>query len=93
VYQVKRRVEPISSLYVDVGAAAAAAVAKAEDEEAKEIDERIATEAAAKAAKTAAAIAKTAVVAPKPEAEAAQGAIIGKRVLKLKKAPSVAPPG
>jgi hypothetical protein len=90
LYQVKRRVEPISSLYVDVGVAAAAAVAKAEGDEAAEIDARIAAEARAKAAKTAAAIAATAAAPPKPSAQAAQGAIIGKRVIKIKKTP--APP-
>jgi len=91
VYQVKRRVEPITSLYVDIGVAAAAAVVKAEEEEAEEIDAKLAADAKAKAAKTAAAIAATAAPAAKPAAEAAQGAIIGKRVIKMKKGSAVAP--
>ena len=77
VFQVKRRVEPITSLYVDVGLAAAEAVVKAEGEEAKEAEEAEAAEASAKA------VAKPTV--PKTAAEAAQGAIIGKRVITLKK--------
>ena len=94
VYQVKRRVEPISSLYVDIGAAAAAAVAKAEYEEAEEIDARIAAEVQEKTAKAAAAVAATAAPVAKPSAE---GSIIGKRMIKMKKtapsaAPSAAPP-
>lgn len=96
LYQVKRRVEPITSLYVDVGAAAAAAVAKAEDEEAKGIDAKMAAEAQAKAAKTAKTIAATAAPVAKPVAEAAEGAIIGKRMIKMKKSaagPAQGPPG
>lgn len=73
VYQVKRRVEPITSLYVDVGLAAAQAVVQAEDEEAQ------ATQASATQAQTAKA------TLPKTAAQAAQGAIIGKRVITLKK--------
>lgn len=80
LYQVKRRVEPITSLYVDIGAAAAAAVVKAEQEEAKEIEDRMTQEAAAKAAKTAAAIAKTAAPVQRSAAEAAEGAIIAKKM-------------
>jgi hypothetical protein len=74
VFQVKRRVEPITSLYVDVGLAAAQAVVEAEDEEDK--------------AAQASAIAQTAqakATVPKTAAQAAQGAIIGKRVITLKK--------
>ena len=72
VFQVKRRVEPITSLYVDVGLAAAQAVVEAEDEEDN--------------AAQASAIVQTAKPSvPKTAAQAAQGAIIGKRVITLKK--------
>jgi hypothetical protein len=90
VYQVKRRVEPISSLYVDVGVAAAEAITRDEEKEAEEIEAKMAAKAAQKAAKTAADIAKTATAAPKTAQQAAQGSIIGKRVIKLGK--SAAPP-
>ena len=48
LFQVKRRVEPISSLYVDVGVAAAEAVTRDEQKEAEEIKAKMAAEAAEK---------------------------------------------
>jgi hypothetical protein len=65
VYQIKRRVEPIRSLYVDFEAAALAA------EEVPVIPE--------------AAVSQVAPLIPKTTAEIAQGAIIGRRILKSKK--------
>jgi len=86
VFQVKSRVEPISSLYVDLGAAAAAAAAAAEAKEQGD--------AAAKAAKSV-----KAPVLPATDAAAAAaaktGAIIGqKRTIRVKGGPSgaLAPP-
>ena len=62
VYQIKRRVEPIRSLYVDFEAAAVAA--------------EVAEEAP---------VVQEAPAVPKTAAEIAQGAIIGRRILKSKK--------
>ena len=77
VYQLKRRVEPISSLYVDVAAAPATAAP------------------AAAAAPPVAASAPVAAAAQSqaPKQSAATAAIVGKRVLKLKKASAAAPTG
>jgi hypothetical protein len=85
VYQVKRRVEPITSLYVDVGVAAADAVTRAETEEAERIAATIAADAAKKVAKTAAAIKATEAPVERTAEQAAQGAIIGKKLFTLKK--------
>jgi hypothetical protein len=83
VYQVKRRVEPISSLYVDLGVAASEAAAEAEEKEAAAIQ-------AAKEAEVAKAVSATATAKVPSATAAAQGAIIGqRRVIKLKK---TAPP-
>jgi hypothetical protein len=81
VFQVKRRVEPLLSLYVDLEAASGAATVTATG---------AATGAATVAPGPLAAVASLMVsaepAAPKTVAEAAQGAIIGqKRVLKSKK--------
>ena len=87
VFQVKRRVEPITSLYVDLGAAAAKAAIEAEEQDAATMAMSAATAAAASVTKTATAITTTALEA----AKATTGAIIGQRkVIKLKK---TAPPG
>jgi hypothetical protein len=81
VYQVKRRVEPITSLYVDIGATAAAATIQAEG---------VAATAATQVAKMTADAAKTAAEAAKKTADATKGAIIGRKMtFKLKKAPGV----
>jgi hypothetical protein len=85
VYQVKRRVEPITSLYVDVAVAAADAVTRAETEEAERIAATIAADAAKKVAKTAAAIKATEAPVGRTAEQAAQGAIIGKKLFTLKK--------
>ena len=87
VFQIKRRVEPITSLYIDLGAAAAKATLQAE-QEAATIASSIA--AAAKAADaTAKAIAATVTAgtdALAATAAATRGAIIGqKRTITLKK--------
>lgn len=90
VYQIKRRVEPITSLYVDLGAAAAQAVLQAEEKEAATIAESVAATAAEAAAKTAKAIATTVTAGTDALATAAaatRGAIIGqRRSIKLKQA-------
>ena len=78
VYQLAHRIEPIASLYVDLGAAAGAALMKAEEDDAE-------LQAAALAQAAAAAAAKAAAQVKSPE-EAAKGAIIGTRkLIKLKK--------
>jgi hypothetical protein len=69
VLQVKRRVEPISSLYVDLGAEADKSEVVAEEEKRPE---------------TVASVLGLATPA-KSAAEVAQGVIIGKRVLTKKK--------
>jgi len=80
VYQMKRRVEPISSLYVDLGAAAQAA------------EESIVAPALpvikAKTAVLPKAVPGAVPVIPAPAPSAAQGAIIGqkKTIIRLKKA-------
>ena len=98
VFQVKRRVEPITSLYVDLGAAAEKAALQAEEKDAATMASAAisaatgaATGAAISAAtKTAKAITTTATAALEA-AKATTGAIIGQRkVIKLKK---TAPPG
>ena len=73
VYQIKRRVEPITSLYIDLAAAAAAA--------------EPAVQAPPLAAPAAGVAAAPSPAKPKTAAEAAQGAIIGQRktILRLKK--------
>ena len=79
VFQVAHRIEPITSLYTDLGAVAGAALREAEEADAQAAATVVAEKAAKKAATIAAAIPKTA-------AESAQGAIIGARkVIKLKK--------
>ena len=84
VFQVKRRVEPISSLYVDLGAAAAAAETAAANAEAAEAQKIMDAEAAA-AEKTAKSIAASTAPVSAP-LTAAQGAIIGqRRTIKFKK--------
>ena len=89
VFQVKRRVEPITSLYVDVGAAAAQAVIDTEERDAATIATSIADAAAKAADATAKAIAATVTAgtdALAATAAATRGAIIGQRkVIKLKK--------
>ena len=86
VFQVKRRVEPLLSLYVDLEAASGAATVTG-----------AATGAVTVAPGPLAAVASLMVsaepAAPKTVAEAAQGAIIGqKRVLKSKKTAAMAAP-
>jgi hypothetical protein len=99
VYQLTRRVEPITSLYVDVGGAAAAAQAAAEAEAEGILQGAAAGEAAKAAAAEKAAVAATALAAPPTGEEAAKtGAIIGaakvKRTMKIKKtAAGVGAPG
>jgi len=85
VYQVKRRVEPISSLYIDLGAAAEKAALEAEEQEATSI--ATATREAATSVATSLAKAIAATALPKPDAaKAATGAIIAQRkTIKLKK--------
>lgn len=97
VFQVKRRVEPITSLYVDLGAAAAKAALQAEEQDAATMAISAATSAATKTAKAiatsvaTAARAATAGTDALARAKATTGAIIGQRkVIKLKK---TAPPG
>lgn len=89
VYQVKRRVEPITSLYVDLGAAALAATGKAEQVAATLAQKTAATLAAAKAQAAAAqggpTVQKTIAEqqlqeAAEKTAKAAQGAIIGRKM-------------
>lgn len=83
VFQVKSRVEPISSLYVDLGAAAAAAGAAAE---AKAEEDALAAAAATAAAKAAKAVKAEGAAAT---AAAKTGAIISqKRTIKVKGGPS-----
>jgi hypothetical protein len=84
VYQMKRRVEPIASLHIDLAAAADAAAVAAAEAEAQQAEAVMAREAAA-------AIAATAAPIPRTAKAAAQGAIIGRRVIKVKN-PS-GPPG
>jgi hypothetical protein len=71
VYQVKRRVEPITSLYVDIGKAAAAATVKAE-------------ETAAATATVAAATVQAAKAVAKTVSDVAKGVIIGTKIAKVK---------
>jgi len=94
VYQVKRRVEPITSLYVDLGAAGQAATAQAEQAAATLAQKTAQKIAAQKAEATATAAPQTAQKtiaeqqlqeAAQKTAKAAQGAIIGRKIFKLKK--------
>lgn len=89
VFQVKRRVEPITSLYVDLGAAAARATLQAEEEDAATMASAAVAATGAAIAKTAKAIATSATAGTDALAAAAKattGAIIGQRkVIKLKK--------
>jgi hypothetical protein len=89
VYQIKRRVEPITSLYVDLSAAAAQATLAAEEKEAATATEVAAAAAAETASATAKAIAATVTAGTDALASAAaatRGAIIGqRRTIKLKK--------
>ena len=92
VFQVKTRVEPITSLYVDLGAAAAAAAAAAEakeQEDAAAAAAAAAATAAAKAAKTVKATALPSTEGAAAAAAAKTGAIISqKRTIKVKGGPS-----
>lgn len=89
VFQIKRRVEPITSLYVDLGAAAAKATLQAEEKEAATIAASVAAAAAKAADATAKAIAATVTAGTDALAAttaATRGAIIGqKRTITLKK--------
>jgi len=90
VYQLAHRIEPIASLYVDLGAAAGAALMKAEEEDGRAAADAKAQAAQAKAqaaqAKAQATAARAAAAQVKSPEEAAKGAIIGTRkVIKLKK--------
>jgi len=93
LYQLKRRVEPISSLYVDViGASdsvAPAGAAKAPGAGVAQAQPQAQPQAPAPAASVAASLAADQPQAPKQTA--ATAAIVGKRVLKLKKATPAAP--
>jgi hypothetical protein len=77
LYQIMHRVEPITSLYVDLTGAATSGAAGAEYSESEELSTAVARPLAPLVAK------------PKTAEEAKVGAIIGqtKKVLKLKKAP------
>ena len=90
VFQVKRRVEPITSLYVDLGAAAAQAAVVSELQDAATAQAAMDAAAAAQAAKTAKEIQATAPLGTEASAAAAratQGAIIGqRRSIKVKRA-------
>jgi len=91
VFQIKRRVEPITSLYLDLEVPQAA-----EERPAKGLGATLASIASAVLPKTTAASAVAAPVAALVAApsEAAQGVIIGqKRVIKTKKAAAAAPAG
>jgi hypothetical protein len=79
IFQIKHRVEPITSLYVDLGAKGEAAGAALEDEE-EQVAAQVAAEVPAPKAKV--------IVKPKTAEETKVGAIIGqtKKLLKLKKA-------
>jgi len=87
VYQVKTRVEPLSSLYVDLGAAAAAA---AVDAEAKAQEDALAAAAvAAKPVKATALPSTEGAAAAAAAAAAKTGAIISqKRTIRVKGGPS-----
>ena len=87
VFQIKQRVEPLSSLYIDLGAAADASQLAAEEKEAAAATATVAAAAQKTAAATAKQIAATAQPQAPTAAEAARtGAVIGaKKVLKLKK--------
>lgn len=99
VYQLTRRVEPITSLYVDVGGAAAAAQMAAEAEAEGILQAAAGDKAAKAAAAEKAAVAATALPVPPTAEEAAKtAAIIGtakvKRTMKIKKtAVGVGAPG
>ena len=91
VYQVKHRVEPIRSLYVDVGAAAGVAAVAAEAAAATAVAPGVATTVATAVAAPVApgATAATAAAATAAAATAAKGAIIGKKLaIKIKKTPA-----
>jgi hypothetical protein len=84
IFQIKHRVEPITSLYVDLAGKAEVAGIATEDEE----EQVAATVAATLAATVAASKPKASATKPKTAEETKVGAIIGqtKKVLKLKKA-------
>lgn len=92
VWDLKRRVEPISTLYVDIGAAAAAEKAQQEAAEGAVLEEARLKQEQKVAAQAAAAAAATEVPqGPTAEQQARTGAIVGqKRKITLKK---TAPPG
>jgi len=96
VFQIKRRVEPILGLYVNVEEAAVVAQATAKTAAAKTAAPKTAAAKTAAAQATAAAVAQATAqaTAPKTAAEVAEGVIIGKqkRVLKSKIA-AAAPAG
>lgn len=89
LFQVKRRVEPLTSLYVDLGEAAAAAAVASELQDAATAQATMEAAAAAKAAKTAKEIQATAQLGTDAAAaatKATQGAIIAqRRSFKVKK--------
>lgn len=94
VYQVKRRVEPISSLYVDLGQAAAQATVAAESAEAAEAASVMAAEAAATQATLQKQIKATEIkAAPTTQQKATTGAIVGqRRTIKVRNPTGTAPP-
>jgi len=94
VFQIKRRVEPILGLYVNLEEAAAAAQATVATAAKTAAAKTAAVAAAAQATAAATAQATAAATAPKTAAEVAEGVIIGKqkRVLKSKIA-AAAPAG
>lgn len=95
LFQIKRRVEPITSLYVDLAKAAASAAVAAEQQEATTVAASLAAQATQAAATAAAAIRASAGPSTDQaaaQAVATQGAIIGqRRSIKVRK-PAPAPP-
>lgn len=88
-FQIKRRVEPITSLYVDLGDAAAKATLQAEQEAATIASSIAAAKAADATAKAIAATVTAGTDALAATAAATRGAIIGqKRTITLKKTAS-----
>jgi hypothetical protein len=85
VYQVKRRLEPITSLYVDLGVAAAQAAVQIEAADAAAAAAVVKAEADAAAARRIKTIAASALPTEADAAAAATGAIIGRKKITLKK--------
>ena len=96
VYQIKHRVEPITSLYVDLGAAATDATLRTERKEAATLADTLASGAKAMTDSVAATLeagTDTIATAAAATAAAARGAIIGqRRLIKVKKTPGPAGP-